>query len=61
MLKNKNNFEIVNSVFHCSAENFSDHPRNYSNFKCYHVLYIRVELIRGWCPGFRSDCKTCCS
>jgi hypothetical protein len=26
MLKNKNNFEIINSFFHCLAENFSDHP-----------------------------------
>jgi hypothetical protein len=28
---------------------------NYSNY--YHVLYIRVELILGWCPGFRSGWK----
>ena len=27
MLKNKNNFEIINSFFHCWAENFSDYPR----------------------------------
>jgi hypothetical protein len=26
-VENKNNFEIINSFFHCSAENFSDHPR----------------------------------
>jgi hypothetical protein len=26
MLKNKNNFEIINSFFHCWAENFSEHP-----------------------------------
>jgi hypothetical protein len=27
MLKNKNNFDIINSFFHCKAENFSEHPR----------------------------------
>jgi len=27
MLKNKNNFEIINSFFHCWAENFSEHLR----------------------------------
>jgi hypothetical protein len=27
MLKNKNNFEIINSFLHCYAENVSDHPR----------------------------------
>jgi hypothetical protein len=30
MLKNKNNFEIINSFFHCWAEIFSNHLRNYS-------------------------------
>jgi hypothetical protein len=23
---NKNNFDIINSFFHCKAENFSEHP-----------------------------------
>jgi hypothetical protein len=27
MLKNKNNFEIINLFFHCYAGNLSDHPR----------------------------------
>ena len=27
MLKNKNNFEIINWFFHCYTENFSEHPR----------------------------------
>jgi hypothetical protein len=27
MLKNKNNFEIIHSFFHCWAENFSENPR----------------------------------
>jgi hypothetical protein len=26
MLKNKNNFDIINSFFHCKSENFSEHP-----------------------------------
>ena len=27
MLKNKNYFEIINSLFNCQAKNFSDRPR----------------------------------
>jgi hypothetical protein len=27
MLKNKNNFELIHSFFHCWAENFSDYAR----------------------------------
>jgi hypothetical protein len=33
MLKNKNNFEIINSFFHCKAEKFSEHPRNRHIFR----------------------------
>jgi len=36
MLKNKNNFEIIHSFFHCLAENFSDHPHTY-------ICYMRQD------------------
>jgi len=37
MFKNKNNFEIINSFFHCYAENFSDHPHKA-------FMYIKWEI-----------------
>jgi hypothetical protein len=30
MLKNKNNLEIINSSFHCYADNFSEYPPNWN-------------------------------
>jgi hypothetical protein len=32
MLKDKNNFEIINSFFYCKAKNFSEHPRMFMNY-----------------------------
>jgi len=46
MLKNKNNFEIINSLFHCSAKNFSEHPRSFS-FSINPLAYTDVPETAG--------------
>ena len=51
MLKNKNNFEIINSFFHCQAENFSDHPTPLSDA---FLAYTGTDLLYlGWLAQLR--------
>jgi hypothetical protein len=62
MLKNKNNFEIINLFFHWYVENFSEHARiALLPEQAYKMLHYKKHWIWGSyysaCWGYKLQCS----